>query len=523
MPGIAEVVDDRRGDVDQGVGHGRELVQGRRRVALRPAMRVWVDLTNSPHPLVMRPIVERLRARRATSVSVTARDFAQTVELAQRARPRADGDRPPPRRAPGGEGARARLALARARALGAPRGASTWPSATAQTTSRVAAAALRIPSRDDVRLRVGDASSTTSTAASRAWSSSPDAIPPARLDRYGARGKLRTYPGLKEEYYLADFEPDDRGARRARPRRRASRSSSCARRRTSRSTTASRTSCSRGVLERVRGTQTVVLPRIALAARGAASRRRLHRPRARDRRAVADRARRPGDQRGRHDEPRGGGARHAGLDDLRGPPRRGRRAPDRAGADAPARARRADRAGASASATAARGCAATPRCSPSCCADRRAAPRLSTPASRIKPLQSLNAPTASLGGLSAASPFAAAARGRRGAGRARVLPGVLAALRRASCAARLLHRLLDATLPWVVLGTVAILALSRVYQRRWRYVRQRDIELLVRSLVVATVLLVSIVVASRIRCIAIRARSIAPAHVDGRRRPARTA
>ena len=37
----------------------------------------------------------------------------------------------------------------------------------------------------------------------------PDAIPPERLDRYGARGKLRRYPGLKEEYYLADFEPDE--------------------------------------------------------------------------------------------------------------------------------------------------------------------------------------------------------------------------------------------------------------------------------------------------------------------------
>jgi hypothetical protein len=37
----------------------------------------------------------------------------------------------------------------------------------------------------------------------------PEAIPPERLARYGARGpKLRRYPGLKEEYYLADFEPD---------------------------------------------------------------------------------------------------------------------------------------------------------------------------------------------------------------------------------------------------------------------------------------------------------------------------
>jgi predicted glycosyltransferase len=39
----------------------------------------------------------------------------------------------------------------------------------------------------------------------------PDAIPAERLKRYGARGsKLIRYPGLKEEYYLADFEPDER-------------------------------------------------------------------------------------------------------------------------------------------------------------------------------------------------------------------------------------------------------------------------------------------------------------------------
>jgi predicted glycosyltransferase len=36
----------------------------------------------------------------------------------------------------------------------------------------------------------------------------PLAIPPERLARYGARHKLRPYEGLKEEYYLSDFEPD---------------------------------------------------------------------------------------------------------------------------------------------------------------------------------------------------------------------------------------------------------------------------------------------------------------------------
>ena len=39
----------------------------------------------------------------------------------------------------------------------------------------------------------------------------PDAIPAERLARYGARPpKLVRYPGLKEEYYLSDFEPDER-------------------------------------------------------------------------------------------------------------------------------------------------------------------------------------------------------------------------------------------------------------------------------------------------------------------------
>jgi uncharacterized protein len=37
----------------------------------------------------------------------------------------------------------------------------------------------------------------------------PEAIPPERLYPYGATdGTLRRYEGLKEEYYLADFDPD---------------------------------------------------------------------------------------------------------------------------------------------------------------------------------------------------------------------------------------------------------------------------------------------------------------------------
>ena len=46
-------------------------------------MRVWVDFTNSPHVLVLRPVIERLRAH-GHEVRVTARDFAQTLALRDR-------------------------------------------------------------------------------------------------------------------------------------------------------------------------------------------------------------------------------------------------------------------------------------------------------------------------------------------------------------------------------------------------------------------------------------------------------
>src|ERR1700749_716751 len=58
-------------------------VRGENALLNVPAMRVWVDLTNSPHVLVMRPVIARLREQ-GHSVEVTARDFAQTLELCDR-------------------------------------------------------------------------------------------------------------------------------------------------------------------------------------------------------------------------------------------------------------------------------------------------------------------------------------------------------------------------------------------------------------------------------------------------------
>src|ERR1700737_2356289 len=48
----------------------------------RAPMRIWIDLSAPAHPVVFRPLVRRLREG-GHQVEVTARDFAQTLELAE--------------------------------------------------------------------------------------------------------------------------------------------------------------------------------------------------------------------------------------------------------------------------------------------------------------------------------------------------------------------------------------------------------------------------------------------------------
>lgn len=168
-------------------------------------MRVWVDLTNSPHVLVMRPVIAELR-KRGYTVEVTARDFAQTLQLCER------------------------FGIAHT-AIGHHRGAGLVDKARGLAARSVALVRWARPRGFDLALGHGSNDITVAAAILRIPSSTtfdyewakvqhtvncrlvaavvvPDAIPPERLYRYGARRKLHRYPGLKEEYYLADFEPD---------------------------------------------------------------------------------------------------------------------------------------------------------------------------------------------------------------------------------------------------------------------------------------------------------------------------
>ena len=258
-------------------------------------VRVWVDLTNSPHVLVMRPLIAAMRAD-GHEVEVTARDFAQTLELCERfgiehtAIGRHRGGRLAQQGGGPGVAQRARSPAGRAgRALrrgDRPR---------LERRRRVAAALLRIPSATAFDYEWAKVQHHVNCRLARAVVV-PEAIPPERLYRYGARGQdARATPGLKEEYYLADFEPDAAVLGRARARPRAARWWSCARRPRCRSTTASRTRCSAGCSSGSRERSADGGPAAhRRAARGARAAGRLRRPRAGGRRAEPGGLRRSG-------------------------------------------------------------------------------------------------------------------------------------------------------------------------------------------------------------------------------------
>jgi uncharacterized protein len=168
-------------------------------------MRVWIDLTNSPHVLVMRPVIDVLRAD-GHEVEVTARDFAQTLALCDRfgiARTEVGRHRGGRLAAKGLGLVQRSLALARwARGRGFDLALGHG-----SNDVTVAAALLRIACTTTFDYEFATVQHTVNCRLAQAVVV-PDAIPPERLDRYGARRKLQQYPGLKEEYYLADFEPD---------------------------------------------------------------------------------------------------------------------------------------------------------------------------------------------------------------------------------------------------------------------------------------------------------------------------
>ena len=169
-------------------------------------MRVWIDITNSPHVPFFRPLLELLEGQ-GHEVTVSARDYAQTLQLLELHGIAHEVVGP-------GHGGAGRLAKARAlagrlvalRRFARGRG---FDVALAHGSHELAltARSLGVPSTTAfdyeyawLQHQLGCRAATKVVV--------PEAIPPERLARLGARPpKLLRYPGLKEEYYLADFVP----------------------------------------------------------------------------------------------------------------------------------------------------------------------------------------------------------------------------------------------------------------------------------------------------------------------------
>jgi predicted glycosyltransferase len=170
-------------------------------------VKVWIDMTASAHVLVFRPLICILRER-GDEVEITAREYAQTLQLLELHGLQADA-------VIGHHGGRSRTGKARAmfsrlRALRRWARGREFDVALAHGSHELTMTARRlgIPSATTfdyewawLQHQLGCRAATKVVV--------PDAIPPERLARYHAKPpKLVQYEGLKEEYYLSDFEPD---------------------------------------------------------------------------------------------------------------------------------------------------------------------------------------------------------------------------------------------------------------------------------------------------------------------------
>jgi len=169
-------------------------------------MKVWIDMTASAHVLVFQPLIKILEER-GDEVQITARDYAQTIQLLELHGLDAE--------VIGKHGGRSRFQKAR-RMTSRLRALRKWAKgrgfdialAHGSHELTITARRLRIPSATmfdyefaTLQHQLGCRTATRVVV--------PDAIPLERLRRFGVEApKLLRYPGLKEEYYLSDFEPD---------------------------------------------------------------------------------------------------------------------------------------------------------------------------------------------------------------------------------------------------------------------------------------------------------------------------
>jgi hypothetical protein len=169
-------------------------------------MRVWVDCTAAPHPLVLRPIIERLGSA-GHEVEITAREYGQTHGMLERlGLPYTSFGR----HAEGSTVAKGAAVASRSLQLLRWARPRRFDLAIAHGSVDIAVVSrlLRIPSVQMQDYEFAGLQRKISFRSARRVLA-PDAIPVERLVAAGASAdRLFRFPGLKEDYYLADFRPD---------------------------------------------------------------------------------------------------------------------------------------------------------------------------------------------------------------------------------------------------------------------------------------------------------------------------
>ena len=168
-------------------------------------MRVWIDLSNSPHVALFEPIVTAFRSR-GWDVVLTARDHGQTAALAVQ---RWDDVVVVGGESPSGLAVKAYGIAARAAALRSF-ARQTRPDIALSHASYahiVAARVAGVPAVNMMDYEHQPANHLSFRAANRVIV--PRLFPASALRRFGARSaKVVRYDGFKEELYLAEFRPD---------------------------------------------------------------------------------------------------------------------------------------------------------------------------------------------------------------------------------------------------------------------------------------------------------------------------
>jgi predicted glycosyltransferase len=169
-------------------------------------MRIWVDMSAPAHVLVLRPIIARLKGA-GHEVEVTSREYTQTQELLD-----LHGIEHTAIGRHGGASRTRKLVrlIHRTPSMRRFGNGRDFDLALAHGSYDLAMAArwLGIP---EANMHDYEYASTQHHIGCRLATRVifPDAVPAERLRRFGVGPeKLFQYPGLKEEYYLADLEPD---------------------------------------------------------------------------------------------------------------------------------------------------------------------------------------------------------------------------------------------------------------------------------------------------------------------------